>query len=166
MLGMYECYVCVLYLSLCKQIFGRPCGTGLGITMSKLPHTRTADDDNGLCLNKHACQTAKSLAHARFEVFENVTAVGPLSNTKLLSPLVRALNLIRTWKWTYVMSLLLTFRHRMPAELQIPIESAHIDARRVAVMKLQCCIIDNINNGTDNSCRVACYAIQQWFQPT
>lgn len=64
------------------------------------------------------------------------------------------------------MALLLTFGHRMPAELQIPIEAAHIDATRVAIMKLQRCIVDNINNGTDNSCRVARNAIQQRFQPT
>lgn len=65
---------------------------GLDLTMSKTSthththtwntqHTRTADD-NGMCLNKHACQTAKtqlrfapSHASARSEVFENFTVV-------------------------------------------------------------------------------------------
>lgn len=57
-------------------------------------------------------------------------------------------------------------RHRVPIELQTPVESAHIDARRVAPMVLECRVVDHIDHRTHDRRRVSCYPIQQRLQPS
>lgn len=61
---------------------------------------------------------------------------------------------------TYLMAFAFALRHHVPIELQTPVEAAHIDAARVAVMVLQRAVVDNINDRTHDGRRVPGNTVQ------
>lgn len=63
------------------------------------------------------------------------------------------------------MSLALALRHRVPVELQAPVEAADVHAARVAPVVLQRRVVDHIDHRADDRRPVARDAIEQRLQP-
>lgn len=49
--------------------------------------------------------------------------------------------------------------------LEVPVEAADVDAARVPPVVLQCGVVDDVYDGTDDGAGVQGDAVQQGFQP-
>lgn len=54
---------------------------------------------------------------------------------------------------------------RASGYLEVPVEAADVDAPRVPPVVLQCGVVDDVYDGTDDGAGVQGDAVQQGFQP-
>ena len=64
-----------------------------------------------------------------------------------------------------LVSFFLMIGHRVPIELEIPIEAAHINAAAVMKMVLECSVVDHVDDRAHDRRGIPGYAVQQGLYP-